>query len=138
MLLLLRNAALQREWADGEKCLKSKHIGYEYVFAKMLKNEAIRIHYDFRYILDQANGGDFCQMNEETFAEYWISVMRPLMKSGLSLSEVSNRVGDVKGIQVSDADTRPDACLFKRYCRQLHARRELISLYENEHLYSRE
>lgn len=27
-----------REWADGEKRLKSKYIGYEYVFAKILTN----------------------------------------------------------------------------------------------------
>ena len=59
---------------DGEKCLKSKYIGYEYVFAKMLKNETITIQYDFRYILDQVDGGDFCQINEAAFAEYWIQI----------------------------------------------------------------
>lgn len=117
-----------QEWADGEKCLKSKYIGYEYVFAKMLKNEAIRIHYDFRYILDQANGGDFCQMNEAAFAEYWISVIWPLMKSGLSLSEVSNRVGDVR---VSRYLMRiPDQTLvyLKGIAGSYTQRRELISL----------
>lgn len=45
-----------KEWAEGEKCLKSKFVGYEYVFAKMLQNEAFPIKYDFRYILDNANG----------------------------------------------------------------------------------
>ena len=40
----------------------------------MLKNETITIQYDFRYILDQVDGGDFCQINEAAFAEYWIQI----------------------------------------------------------------
>ena len=63
-----------QEWVDGEKCLKSKYIGYEYVFAKMLKNETITIQYDFRYILDQVDGGEFSQINAAAFAEYWIQI----------------------------------------------------------------
>lgn len=63
MLFLLRNAVCTGV-ADGEKRLKSKYIGYEYVFAKMLQNENITIQYDFRYILDQASGEEFCQRNE--------------------------------------------------------------------------
>ena len=33
-----------KEWADGEKRLQSKFIGYEYVFQKMLQNENILIN----------------------------------------------------------------------------------------------
>ena len=117
-----------REWADGEKCLKSKYIGYEYVFAKMLKNEAIKIHYDFRYILDQANGGDFCQMNEEAFAEYWISVIRYFMKSGSSLSEVSNRVGDVRVSRYLMQIPDQTLAYLKDIAGSYTQRRELISL----------
>ena len=67
-------------------------------------------------------------MNEEAFAEHWISVMRPLMKSGLSLSEVSNRVGDVRVsrylMQISDQTL----AYLKGIAGSYTQRRELISL----------
>lgn len=116
-----------REWANGEKHLKSKYIGYEYVFERMLRNETIRIHYDFRYILDQADGGDFCRINEAAFAEYWIPIILALMKNGLSLAEVSKRVGDARVsrylIQIPD-----QAAYLKGIADSYTRRRELVSL----------
>ena len=117
-----------QEWADGEKRLKSKYIGYEYVFAKMLQNENITIQYDFRYILDQASGEEFCQRNEAAFAEHWIPVMRPLMKNGLSLSEVSNRVGDVRVSRYLMQITDQTLAYLKGIAVGYTQRRELITL----------
>lgn len=84
------------EWAAGSKCLKSKFVGYEYVFAKMLQNEMEPIKYDFRYILDGVGSESFCQINEQAFADHWIGVMHPLMQEGYALAEVAKRVGDVR------------------------------------------
>lgn len=85
------------EWAVGSKCLKSKFIGYEYVFAKMLQDKENPICYDFQYILDDISDSEqFCRINEQAFEEYWMPVIRSLMSSNLPLSYVSKRVGDVR------------------------------------------
>lgn len=69
-----------KEWAEGEKCLKSKFVGYEYMFQKMLHKKDIPIKYDFRYILDNMDGESFCQANEQAFAEQWIPTLLVLME----------------------------------------------------------
>lgn len=116
------------EWATNDKRLKSKFIGYEYVFAKMLRNKNLSIKYDFRHILGGVDGERFCQINEQAFSEYWIPVMCSLMEKGLSLADVSKLVGDVRVsrylMQISEQT--------EKYLKQLAViytiRRELISL----------
>lgn len=116
------------EWADGGKCLKSKFIGYNHVFAKMLRNETISIKYDFRYILGIVDGERFCQINEQAFSEYWIPVMCSLMEKGLSLTDVSKLVGDVRVsrylMQISEQTEK----YLNRIAAAYTAKRELISL----------
>lgn len=115
------------EWASGDKCLKSKFVGYEYVFAKMLQNEGVQIKYDFRYILDGANGEPFCQLNEMAFANHWITVMLPLMANGLTLANVAKRVGDVRVSKYLTQTPEQTELYLKRIAAVYTARRELIS-----------
>lgn len=116
------------EWANGEKRLKSKFIGYEYVFARMLRNEKIPISYDFKYILDGVDGEQFCRINERAFAEHWVPVMLPLMEKDISLSEVSNRVGDVRVTKYLMQTPVQTEKYLKKLAAGYTARRELISL----------
>lgn len=117
------------EWAAGEKRLKSKFIGYEYVFAKMLQNENIPIKYDFRYILGSvAESEQFCQITERRFAEYWIRVMLPLMSTGGSLAEIARRVGDVRVSRYLMQVPEQTATYVKALASAYTIRRELISL----------
>lgn len=116
------------EWANGEKCLKSKFVGNEYVFAKMLQNEKIPYSYDFRYILGEVDGERFCQINEQAFAEHWIPVMSPLMEKGLPLVEVSNRVGDVRVTKYLMQMPEQTETYLKKLASDYTTRRELISL----------
>ncbi len=86
-----------KEWAMGEKQLKSKYIGYEYVFEKMLENMDYTIKYNFKYILDgQKESNLFCLINEESFAEYWTKEMLPLMKLAHTLQNIDKRIGAVR------------------------------------------
>lgn len=117
-----------KEWAEGEKCLKSKFVGYEYVFAKMLQNEVIPIKYDFRYILDNVNGEPFCQANEQAFAEQWIPTLLPLMEQGLSLESAAKRVGDVRISKYLMQIPAQTECYLKQLAAGYTARRELIGL----------
>ena len=116
------------EWATNGKRLKSKFIGYEYVFAKMLRNENISIKYDFRYILSGVDGERFCQINEQAFSENWIPVMCSLMDKGSSLADVSKLVGDVRVsrylMQISEQTEK----YLNRIAAAYTIRRELISL----------
>lgn len=115
------------EWAAGDKCLKAKFVGYGYVFANMLRNENVSIKYDFRYILDGADGDPFCQLNEKAFAEHWISAMLPLMANGLSLANVAERVGDVRVSKYLMQTPEQTELYLKRIAAAYTARRELIS-----------
>lgn len=116
------------EWADGEKHLKSKFIGYEYVFEKMLQNEKIPVTYDFRYILDGIDGQRFCQMNEQAFADHWIPILLSLMEKGMPLVEVSSRVGDVRVSKYLMRILEQTGKYLKELAFSYTARRELISL----------
>lgn len=117
-----------KEWAGGEKCLKSKFVGYSYVFEKMLQNDAILIKYDFRYILDHVNGEPFCQATEQAFAGQWIPMLLPLMEQGLSLAEAAKRVGDVRISKYLMQIPEQTECYLRRLAAAYTARRELISL----------
>ncbi|MDD2497316.1 MAG: hypothetical protein PHY90_04145 [Desulfitobacteriaceae bacterium] len=117
-----------KEWAEGEKCLQSKFIGYEYVFQKMLQNEAIPIKYDFRYILNKMNGEPFCQVNEQAFAAQWIPTLLPLMEQGLSLASAAKRVGDVRISKYLMQIPAQTECYLNQLATAYTARRELISL----------
>lgn len=117
-----------KEWADGKKCLKSKFVGYEYVFQKMLQNDAIPIKYDFRYILDNVNGDPFCQANEKAFAEQWAPTLLVLMEQGCSLADIAKRVGDVRISKYLMQIPEQTECYLKQLAGRYTARRELISL----------
>lgn len=124
------------EWAAGSKCLKSKFVGYEYVFAKMLQNEKIPIKYDFRYILDGVGGELFCQINEQAFADHWIGVTLPLMQEGYTLAEVAKRVGDVRVSKYLMQIPEQTAGYIKALASGYTARRELITLTKmNAYIY---
>lgn len=117
-----------KEWAEGEKCLKSKFVGYEYVFKKMLQSETILIKYDFRYILDNVDGELFCQANEQAFAEQWIPTLLTPMEQGLSLADAAKRVGDVRISKYLMQIPVQSECYLKHLADAYTARRELISL----------
>lgn len=117
-----------KEWAEGEKCLKSKFVGYEYVFEKMLQNADIPIKYDFRYILDNVVGEPFCQINEQAFAEQWMPRLLVLMEQGLSLADAAKRVGDVRISKYLMQIPAQTECYLKQLAAVYTARRELISL----------
>jgi len=121
------------EWAAGEKHLQSKYIGYEYVFEKMLKNEKVPVSYDFRYILDGTDGEAFCRVNEQAFAEQWAPVLLRLMNKGLSLLEVSKRVGDVRVTKYLMQMPEQTADYLKKLAVGYTMRRELISLNKITH-----
>lgn len=115
------------EWAAGDKCLKAKFVGYEYVFAQMLRNKDVKIQYDFRYILDGADGKPFCKINEQAFAEHWISAMLPVMENGLPLTDIAKRVGDVRISKYLMQIVKQAKQYLKRLATAYSARRELIS-----------
>lgn len=118
-----------KEWAEGSKCLKSKFIGYEYVFTRMLKNENFPVNYDFRYILGGvADSAQFCLMNEQAFAEHWIPVIRSLMEQGQRLVAVSKRVGDVRVSKYLMQMPEQTERYLKELASGYTARRELVSL----------
>lgn len=85
-----------KEWARSDKHLKSKFVGYEYVFSKMLENENHVIRYNFQYILDGQQGGIFSQINEASFSEYWTQEMLFLMQDLNSLQIIVKRVGAIR------------------------------------------
>lgn len=116
-------------WAAGAKCLKSKYIGYEYVFQAMLQNEELPISYDFRYILDKTTENElFCQISEQAFCEHWIEKMKPLMAEERSLSSISARVGDLRMSKYFMEMTEETTQYLKQLATSYTARRELISL----------
>lgn len=85
------------EWVKTDKRLKSKHIGIDYVFETMLKNDKISIKYNFRYILDGVDSSKvFHEILEESFCEYWSKIMLKLMLNQESLSRISSRIGEVR------------------------------------------
>nr|WP_288978439.1 site-specific integrase [uncultured Blautia sp.] len=118
---------LAAEWAEGEKRLKSKFVGYEYVFEIMLKNNHISIKYDYRYILDGVDGDQFCQINEKSFAEYWTASMLPLMEKGYSLAAVAGRVGDVRVSKYLMQMPEQATAYLRLIASAYTSRRELIS-----------
>lgn len=112
-----------KDWAMSNKCLKSKFIGYEYVFRKMLQNDSTPIVYDFRYILDQVkDSAMFCNINEQVFAEYWTKEMLLRMRKGESLCQIAKRVGDVRlskyFMQISPQTTSYLKALANKYTKQ--------------------
>lgn len=117
------------EWAFGEKCLKSKFIGYEYVFEIMLRHKGVPVRYDFRYILDGiADSAQFCLINEQRFAEYWLPVLSSLMEQGLCLTTVSKRVGNVRVSKYLKQMPEQTEKYLKQLASGYTTRRELISL----------
>ena len=122
------------EWAKGDKCLKSKYIGYEYVFAIMLQNNKKSIRYDFQYILGETTESEqFCLINEQAFAQYWIPVMIPIIKKGHSLAEISKRVGDVRVSKYLTQIPEQTEEYLKIVAFGYTSRRELISLNKMTH-----
>lgn len=86
-----------QEWAVSTQCLQSKFVGIEYVFQIMLQDKEEPILYNFRYILEKINqSSEFPEILEDTFAEYWVEKMIPLMRKGKSLAYVTKRIGDAR------------------------------------------
>ncbi len=122
------------EWAKSGKCLKSKFIGYEHVFAIMLQNHKNPIRYDFRYILGETSESEqFCLINEQAFAEYWIQEMIPVMKKAHSLAGISKRVGDVRVSKYLMQIPEQTEEYLKIVSSGYTLRRELISLNKMTH-----
>ncbi|MFI3228504.1 MAG: site-specific integrase [Clostridia bacterium] len=116
------------EWAKGNKCLKSKFVGYEYVFQTMLTNKEIHIKYNFRYILDSAtNNFDFSLLVEQAFAEYWTEIMLIKMKNNDSMSDVANRVGDARVSRYFMARPTETEKYLKRLVKKYTDNREIIT-----------
>lgn len=86
-----------KEWAESAKCLKSKFIGYEYVFQTMLRHSETPTNYNFKYILDGVSkDNDFKVIIEQVFMEYWSKIMLDKMKNNQSVSDITARVGDAR------------------------------------------
>ena len=125
-----------KEWAKSDKHLKSKFVGYEYVFSKMLENENHVIHYNFKYILDGQQGSIFSQINEESFSEYWIQKMLPLMQDLKSLQDIVKRVGFVRVSKYVMKTPIETERYLTRLAKQYSNCRELISLRKtNNHIF---
>jgi len=117
------------EWADSERCLRSKHIGYQYVFELMLKSSDNPIRYDFRYVLGGIpNSVRFCGIVNQAFEAHWVPVMEQLMRDGQPLSEVSCRIGDSRLSQYMMRIPEKTEVYITGLASGYTKRRELISL----------
>lgn len=115
-------------WAESEKRLHSKNIGYQYVFEAMLADKKNPIQYDFRYILSETpDSGEFCAMVETAFLRYWTAQMKPKMLHLESLTGVASRVGDVRLSRYLASMPETEAYL-KGLAARFTARRELVTL----------
>lgn len=116
------------EWAEGEKHLHSKFIGYEYIFERMLRDEENPIRYNFKYILDGVDGQRFCCINEQAFAAHWISFLHRQMGEGASLAKVSSRVGGMRVSKYLMQMPEQTEKYLRRIASGYTSNREMISL----------
>lgn len=85
------------EWIDGDKHIRSKNIGIEYVFEVMLRNEKFDIKYNYMYILDGIkDSAEFVKIVDAEFYKRWTEIIRVTMQRGESLVYATKRIGLMK------------------------------------------
>lgn len=84
-------------WVQSNKVLRSKEVGINGVFERMLCHPDFDIKYDFRYILD---GNDkrriLYDIVEKEFASYWANEINTAIDQEANFCEISKRIGIIR------------------------------------------
>ncbi len=128
-------------WANENKMIRSKYVGYEYVFQVMLSHSEIKINYDYRYILDDSGmNKEFSDVVEQEFSLFWVERIKEAMIKRISLMEIVARLGIIKtAAYASMCEEDLVEAYLKHIAEAFTLRRERISLAKvNSYIYGKD
>lgn len=84
-------------WFHLEDKILSKEVGVRHVFETMLENDAIKITYNFMYILRKLENRRLLNDTlEDEFSKFWITKISEKMNVREGLGEIESRIGFVR------------------------------------------